>query len=183
MAPDPFVPDVSTPVKLTTVIDPAPLCDVVAFTVTLDRGVDAKARQISAVPSCTFVRRTKVQVSPAPVTPVTVTPGDGPSAEMNASNNSFAAVVENDGDVMLGFEAERSVETMTSVAMAAWADVVARRTNRRGRIRRKKNITPIPLTESLNTSFCVSGMSKDERRPGSAQSRDGEGQSIHSGLV
>src|SRR5947208_1914726 len=50
IAPDPLVPDGSTPVKLSTVIDAATLCDKVAVTVTFDSAVLANARQISAVP-------------------------------------------------------------------------------------------------------------------------------------
>ena len=55
MAPDPFVPVVSTPVKLITVIEETVLRDRVAVTVTLVSGDGAKARQISAVPRCVFV--------------------------------------------------------------------------------------------------------------------------------
>jgi hypothetical protein len=51
MAPDPFVPVVSVPVKLTTVIDDKTDCENAAVTVTLVSAVVAKARQISAVPS------------------------------------------------------------------------------------------------------------------------------------
>src|SRR5712671_179747 len=72
IAPDPFVPDVSTFEKLATVIDDTVGCDSVAVTVTLLSTVGAKARQISLVPDCTFVRPTSAQVRPAPVTPVTV---------------------------------------------------------------------------------------------------------------
>src|SRR3982751_6203706 len=72
IAPDPFVPVVSTFLKLTTVIDPAVDCDIVAVTVTPVSVAGANARQISAPPSWTFVRLTRTQVRPAPVTPVTV---------------------------------------------------------------------------------------------------------------
>ena len=51
IAPEPFVPDVSTPLNVTTVIDAATLCDSVAVTVTFERVVVENARQISAVPS------------------------------------------------------------------------------------------------------------------------------------
>ena len=73
MAPDPFVPDVSTPVKLITVIDDCTVCDSVAVTVTLLSAVGANARQISAIPDCAFALFTNTQVNPPPVTPVTVT--------------------------------------------------------------------------------------------------------------
>src|SRR5262249_13625757 len=71
IAPDPL-PVVSTFEKVTTLIDAAVDCDSVAVTVTLVRVAGANARQISVVPDCTLVRRTSVQVSPAPVIPVTV---------------------------------------------------------------------------------------------------------------
>ncbi len=90
----PFVPDGSAPRKVTTVIDDATLCDKVAVTLTLVRADGVNARQISAVPSCTFVRRTKVQVNPAPVTLRTVTPLLMPSLAMNANRSSFVEVVE-----------------------------------------------------------------------------------------
>src|SRR4051812_22767298 len=50
MAPDPFVPVVSTFLKLTTVIDPAVDWDIVAVTVTPVSVAGAKARQISDDP-------------------------------------------------------------------------------------------------------------------------------------
>jgi hypothetical protein len=50
MAPDPFVPVVSTPVKLITVMDAATFCDKFAVTDTLLLGPAANARHISDVP-------------------------------------------------------------------------------------------------------------------------------------
>ena len=50
IAPDPFVPEEFTPVKLMTVIDEATLWDSVAVTVTAFNGAVANARQISDVP-------------------------------------------------------------------------------------------------------------------------------------
>ena len=72
MAPDPFVPEPSTPVKLITVIEETTLCDVVAVTTTPVSRDGAKARQISAVPLWTLVLTTSAQLNPAPVTLVTV---------------------------------------------------------------------------------------------------------------
>src|SRR5256885_13380512 len=72
MAPDPLDPEASAPVKLTTIIDERTLCETVAVTVALERIAGEKARQISAVPLCAFVRLTSAQVRDAPVTPVTV---------------------------------------------------------------------------------------------------------------
>ena len=54
------------------VIEETMLCDNVAVIVALVRGVVAKARQISEDPLCALVLTTRVQVSPPPVTPVTV---------------------------------------------------------------------------------------------------------------
>jgi hypothetical protein len=97
IAPDPLVPVVSTPVKLTTVMDDCTDCEKVAVTVTLLSVVGANARQISAVPSCVFVLCTSTHVRLAPVTLLTVVVVAVPfPLEINASNNSFAAEVENE---------------------------------------------------------------------------------------
>lgn len=90
IAPEPFVPDVSTPVKLSTAMDEATLCERFAVTATPVNAEGAKARQISAVPSCTLLRCTSVHVSPPPDTPfTTVFVDEEPSAATNASSNSF----------------------------------------------------------------------------------------------
>jgi hypothetical protein len=79
--------------------------------------VVANARQISAPPGCAFVRFTKAQVKPPPVTPVTVRPPDATeSAETKANNNSFGAVVENAGVVTDVFAEVRSVDVEMSIA-------------------------------------------------------------------
>jgi hypothetical protein len=52
-------------------------------------------------------------------------PGDFPSAATNASRSSALAAVEKEGDVMLDAEFERFVETVTSVATAEHAGLVA----------------------------------------------------------
>ena len=69
------------------------------------RAEGAKARQISAVPRCTFVRITRTHVSPAPETLFTATfVLEMLSAEINAKSNSLAEEVENvpvDTDVFL----------------------------------------------------------------------------------
>jgi hypothetical protein len=89
---------VSTPEKLITVIEESTLCDNVAVTVAPLRVVLANARQISAVPAWTLVLCTNTHVRPAPVTCVTVVLAVCTlSAEMKASNSSFADVVENAG--------------------------------------------------------------------------------------
>jgi len=98
-----------------------------ARTVTAESLVGAKARHTSAVPSCAFVRRTSVQVRPAPVTPVTVIPGDVASEATNASNSSASDAVEKDGDVMFATAFERFVETVTSMARAHHAGAAAPR--------------------------------------------------------
>ena len=56
IAPEPFGPVVSTPVKLITLMDARRLCESVAVAVTLVMGEVAKARQISELPLCAFVR-------------------------------------------------------------------------------------------------------------------------------
>src|SRR5262245_30472313 len=74
IAPDPIVPEVSTPAMLTTVSDAADACASVAVTDTLDSGAAANARQISDTPRCTFVWTTSCHVSPAPLIAVTAFP-------------------------------------------------------------------------------------------------------------
>src|ERR1700733_14529016 len=92
-APEPLVPDGSTPLKLTTVMDEGVACACVAVTVKLDRGAAAKARQISEVACWTLVRVTSCQVRPPPATPVTVEVVTLSTA-IKASSNSFVAFVE-----------------------------------------------------------------------------------------
>ena len=73
IAPDPLVPEVSTPANVRMVMEAeGDACENVAVAVALERVDGAKARQISAVPPCAFVRTTIFQVNPAPVTLVTV---------------------------------------------------------------------------------------------------------------
>lgn len=50
IAPEPFVPEGSTPVKLTTVIEEITLCESVAVVVTFVIGELANALHISALP-------------------------------------------------------------------------------------------------------------------------------------
>lgn len=108
IAPDPLVPEVSTPAKLTTVIDDVTLCERWAVTLIPVSGEGAKARQISAVPSCTLLRCTRVQVSPPPETPFTTTLEEmeyRPPLATKASSNSFDFVVEKVAVVTLDVEA------------------------------------------------------------------------------
>ena len=100
-APEPFVPDGSTPANVSTVLKPS---------------LVVNARQTSAVPNCTFVRFTSVQVKLAPVTPVTVVfvPEDGPSVAMKASSNSLLDVVENVAEVIEVALEELSLNTSAS---------------------------------------------------------------------
>ena len=62
IAPEPDVPEVLTPVKLITVMEAATDWERVAVTVTVLKAVGEKARQISEVPLCVFVRTTRTQV-------------------------------------------------------------------------------------------------------------------------
>jgi hypothetical protein len=72
MAPAPFVPDGSAPLKLITVIEETTLWDNVDVTVMLLSNEDENARQISEVPLCTFSLATNIQVKPPPATDLTV---------------------------------------------------------------------------------------------------------------
>jgi hypothetical protein len=128
IAPEPLVPVVSTPLKLTIVIDAATLCDRVAVTVAEEITPGANARQISVVPSCEFVRLTSAQLTPAPLTPVTVIPDEFASVAINASNNSLPDLVENPAEVMLLAALDRSVDAITSVASAPNAGADIRKT-------------------------------------------------------
>ena len=94
-APDPFVPEESTPAKLMTSIVETTLCERFAVTDTLVSAFAANALQISAVPNWVFVRTTKFHVNPAPVTLVTVMFEDKASVLTNASINSLPSAVEN----------------------------------------------------------------------------------------
>src|SRR6266478_8651245 len=59
IAPEPLLPDKSTPVKLTRVMeDTSTATDKFAVTVVLLNGTGARARQISDVPNCALVRCT-----------------------------------------------------------------------------------------------------------------------------
>ena len=102
--------------KVTTVINPAAACARFAVTATLVSGADANARQISAVPRCVFVRTISTQVSPPPVTLVTLLPGVTSSAPMNASNSSFALVVENVLDAIAGIGLPTVPDPVASIA-------------------------------------------------------------------
>lgn len=112
MAPEPPVPEGSAPVSVTTVMEAATLFASVAVTDTLLKVVDENARQISAVPSCVFVRFTIAQVRPAPVTPVTVMFAAVASLATKANSNSLGFVVEKVGDTIVVALALRSVETV-----------------------------------------------------------------------
>jgi hypothetical protein len=104
-------------VKLTTVIDATAFCDRFAVTVALLNVVVEKAPQISASPGCAFVRFTRAQVKPPPVTLLTVIPPERPeSDDTNASNSSLGAVVENAGLVTVVPADVRSVEVKVSIA-------------------------------------------------------------------
>jgi hypothetical protein len=117
IAPDPFVPVVSVPLKATTVIDDTTFCDKFAVTVALLSAVVANARHISAPPGCALVRFTRAQVNPPPVTLLTVRPPEeAESAETNANNNSFGAAVENAGLVTDVAAVALSVEVNVSMA-------------------------------------------------------------------
>jgi hypothetical protein len=127
MAPDPFVPDVSTPLKVITVMEETTLWFSVAVTVALVSFDVAKARQISEVPDCTLVLTTSTQVRPAPAMLLTVVLlPDAQSADTNASSNSLPAAVENEGVATVTLFVDRSVAVVTSIAIAADAELAVR---------------------------------------------------------
>jgi hypothetical protein len=96
IAPEPLLPVSSTSAKLTTVIEEATAWERVAVTATPVKRVAEKARQISAVPSCTLVLRTSSQLSAPPLMRVTVVFGvPTESADTNASNSCSSLFVEN----------------------------------------------------------------------------------------
>jgi hypothetical protein len=101
IAPEPFVPEGSTPEKLMTVSDENTLAERLAVTVTPESAADENALQTSVVPGLAFVRATNCHASPAPLTEFTVTaPVEGP-VETKASRSSLGEVVEKAGTVML----------------------------------------------------------------------------------
>jgi hypothetical protein len=124
IAPDPLIPDVSTPVKLTTVMEDRTALDSVAVTEMFDNGDGANARQISDVPRWAAVRTTSSQVSPPPLT--LVTNASLPPARdvaTNANSSSFAAVVENVGEAAIALLVVAFRDTVTSMPIAAHAGV------------------------------------------------------------
>jgi hypothetical protein len=122
IAPEPFVPEVSTPVKLTMVSEAATERDNVAVTVAFVSVAGAKARQISDVPAWALARLTSAQTSPPPATAVTVVvPVAAPSVATNARRSSLPAAVENAGLAIVVLEVERPVVLFTSTAIAAEA--------------------------------------------------------------
>lgn len=119
MAPEPFVPVVFTPVKVITVIEEATLLDNVADTATLVSFEAAKARQISEVPFCVFVRTTRAHPSPPPDTPVTVVfVVPVAPVDTKASTSSFVAVVENEEVLMVVFAVVLFPEGVASILIA-----------------------------------------------------------------
>jgi hypothetical protein len=128
IAPDPLVPEGSTPAKLITVIEETTACDRVAVTDSPLSVPGANAHQTSDVPLCPFALTTKVQVKPPPVTPVTVVFGpDSQSVEMKANNSSLPEVVENVGVTSVVFARAWSTETLASTDIAAKPMFVAAR--------------------------------------------------------
>ena len=75
IAPEPLVPELSTPSKPITVMEAITLADRVALTAMLFNGEGAKARHISEPPLRVFVLKTRTQVNPPPLTLFTVVLG------------------------------------------------------------------------------------------------------------
>src|SRR5947209_4454543 len=83
-------------------------------------------------------------------------PADFASVATNASNNSFDAAVENDGEVMLVLELDRSVDFTTSVAIAPDAGIAARQIRRTGRLSRsKKKARLVPTAPVRDVNIAV----------------------------
>src|SRR5258708_23094703 len=117
IAAEPLVPEVSAPVKLTTVMDDNTDCEKVAVIVTLVRAAVAKARQISAVPSCVLVRCTRTHVRLPPATPVTVVVVAVPLPEdTKASSSSLEEEVENAAVARVAAGAVPSAKTVWPTA-------------------------------------------------------------------
>ncbi len=128
IAPEPFVPVVSTPVRVTTVMEADVLLESVAVTIALISGPGVNARHISAVPRWVLVRRanTQVKLPPAILETVVLVPELGASVETNANSNSFVEFVENAGEEIVLLTALRSVEMILSIPIAAntgWAKI------------------------------------------------------------
>lgn len=117
IAPEPFVPEVSTPAKLITCIDETTLWERFAVTEAFVSVLAANARQISEVPICVFVRWTRAQVRPPPVTLVAVMWDAEASVATSAKTNSFPSEVENMPLVMavdaVAWSFERNASTAT----------------------------------------------------------------------
>jgi hypothetical protein len=119
-----LVPDISTPVKLTRVIEAATERDNVAVTVAFASVAGANARQISDVPACALALATKAHAKPPPATAVTVVlPVAAPSVATNARRSSLPAAVENAGLAIVVLDVDRPVVLFTSTAIAAEATV------------------------------------------------------------
>jgi hypothetical protein len=116
MAPEPLVPEVSTPATLATRREETTFCERVAVTDALLIGLGANARHISDVPICVFVRFTKVQVRPAPVTLVTVIFAELASVAIIAKISSLPTVVDKAPLVTLVDELVVSVLIRASIA-------------------------------------------------------------------
>ena len=157
MAPEPLVPDVSTPVKLITVMDAAADCDSVAVTFTALNGFAENARQISAVPFCVLVRRASTHVKLPADTPVTVILCPvALSVEMNARSSSLPDAVEIGGDAIVVLALERFVETVTSMPIAAEAVEAASVSNTNPNSRRM-DLEAIPLRMEAVIFTMISG--------------------------
>jgi hypothetical protein len=124
MAPEPLLPDGSTPLKLTTVMDDATPWGKAAVTLTEASGEEANARQISAVPAWRLQRSTSAHVKPPPVTLDTaVLEEAGPSVEINAKSSSLDLDVEKADVTALDEGFELSPKAWASMASPpdAWA--------------------------------------------------------------
>jgi hypothetical protein len=124
IAPAPFTPEGSAPMKVTTVMDAATFCDRLAVTVVPLSGSAEKALHISAVPICEFARWTSCQIRPPPLTDVTVAFGDPVlSVLTKANNNSFAVAVEK-LRVVMDVPALDPSPLATASTLRSWAEAI-----------------------------------------------------------
>jgi hypothetical protein len=127
IAPEPLLPEGSTPLKLTTVMEDATLTGKEAVTLTEESGDRANALHISAVPAIRFERSTRAHVNPPPVTVETVVLDEaGPSVEIKAKSSSFDLDVEKADVTAVDDEFELSPNACASMASptGAWAPTI-----------------------------------------------------------
>jgi hypothetical protein len=134
-------------------MEAATFCERFAVTVAPERVEGAKARQISAFPSCALARPTNTQVSPAPVTLLTFAPREIASVLTKANRSSLDEVVENAPVVMEVTAADESLKAVASVATLPQAKAVNSHTATATREQSFIAVNPFKLT-----GICLGGL-------------------------